>query len=261
MNEERNYEGTSVPQGNDSTTDYNQNPYTEYGQSGYNTYAQPVQEPVKAKTGCATAALVFGIFALLTTLFFINYVFGALSILFAIIYLVKKADIKPKGKVITGLVFSIISLAISTTIWVNAYLYVVNTEVTDIIEDAAALMGEEIDGRQMMDDMIKESTGNAVDLKMVEDFVGGEVSVERVMNFMDGVNEEEIYTFVDKLQRVEVESIPKELQGEITYKKLEKLLGKDFTLRDIMEYVDENMTFSEVTPEDAAGQLDAAPAN
>ena len=271
MSDERNYETNRVPQGdyaapeyeqpNYGSPEYNQNPYggTEYGQTSYNAYSQPVQEPVKAKTGCATAALVFGIFALLTTLFFINYVFGALSILFGVIYLVRKADIKPKGKVITGLVLSVISLAISTTIWVSAYMYIVNTEITDIVEDAGALMGEEIDGREMMDSAIKEATGNAVDLAMVEDFVGGEVTIERVMNFMDGVSEAEIYAFIDTVENMDFSHLAEDFPEGVTYEALEKQLGKDFTLRDIMNYLEENGVVIEVTTEDNG--LDVAPAN
>lgn len=75
-----------------------------------------MQEPVVAKKRFATAALVFGILAFITTLFIINYVFGILSLIFGIVYLVKKADVKPKGKAITGIVLAIFSLVISTTI-------------------------------------------------------------------------------------------------------------------------------------------------
>ena len=102
---------------------------------------------VKAKQGFAIAALVFGIFAFITTLFFINYLFAILALVFGVIYLVKKADIKPKGKAIAGIILAVISLIISTFIWVSAYMYFVKTDVYTIIEDVASIMGEEIDGR------------------------------------------------------------------------------------------------------------------
>ena len=113
-------------------------------------YEAPVEEsfvpqqnatskPVKAKKGFATACLVFGIFAVLTTLFFINYVFGILALIFGIVYLAKKADIKPIGKAITGIVLAAISLIISTCIWVSAYMYFVKTDVYTIMEDAAGI--------------------------------------------------------------------------------------------------------------------------
>ena len=266
MSEERNYEASSVPQGdygmpneeqaNYNTTDYSQNPYAG------TTYTQPVQEPVRAKTGCATAALVFGIFALLTTLFFINYVFGLLSILFGVIYLLKKADIKPKGKVITGLVMSVLSLAISTAIWVSVYNYVVTTNFTDIVEDVVGLTGEEINGDEMMNDIIQSSTGGVMDLEMIENFVGGEVSVERIMQFMDGVTEEDINNFIYKLEYVDPESIPEEfMTDEISYETLVEIFGENFTMRDIFDYVDENLEFKEMPTEGEADMLEAAPAN
>lgn len=239
MSDERNYQGDRVPQGDYGAPEYEQPVYSAP------VYEQTIQEPVKAKTGLATAALVFGILALITTLFLINYVFGILSILFGVIYLAMKADIKPKGKAITGLVLSIISLAISTTIWVGAYMYIVNTEITTIVEDVAALMGEEVDGREMLNEMIMESTGNAVDLSTVEDFVGGEVSIQRAMNFVDGVSEEELYIFIDKMENVDVEALAAEFEGEVTYEALEEKLGSDFTLRDIMEFIDENAVYIE----------------
>ena len=51
-----------------------------------------IQDAVVAKKGFATAALVFGVLAFITTLFVINYVFGILALVFGIIYLAKKAE-------------------------------------------------------------------------------------------------------------------------------------------------------------------------
>lgn len=207
---------------------------------------QPVpQEPVKAKKGFATACLVFGIFAFITTLFLINYVFGILSLIFGIIYLAKKADIKPKGKAITGIVLAVLSLVISTTIWVSAYMYFVKTDVYTIMEDFGTLMGEEIDGRETVNQMVVEATGNMMDLDTIEQFVGGEVTLERMVNFVGDVKEEEINAFVNKVSTMDEASIQNlitEFGGEVTYEKLEEKLGKDFTLRELMDYIDEHAT-------------------
>ena len=198
------------------------------------------QEPVKAKKGFATACLVFGIFAFLTTLFLINYVFGILSLIFGIIYLAKKADIKPKGKAIAGIVLTVISLVISTSIWVSAYMYFVKTDVYTIMEDAAGVLGEEIDGRETINQMLLDSTGGKISIDTVEEFLGGEVSLERLIKFIGDVNEMEITDFINELSEMDpekLEALINEFQGEVTYEKLEEKLGKDFNLRDLMDYV------------------------
>ena len=72
MSEERIYEETVM-----SETSIGETPISEQ-----NTEEMPVQEPVKAKKGFATASLVFGILAFITTLFLVNYVFGFTSAFF-----------------------------------------------------------------------------------------------------------------------------------------------------------------------------------
>lgn len=206
-------------------------------------YEEPVvqqKKPVQAKKGFATACLVFGILALITTLFLINYVFGILSLLFGIVYLAKKADIKPKGKAIAGIVLAAISLVISTSIWVSAYMYFVKTDVYTIMEDVAGIMGEEIDGRETLNQMITEATGGRISIDTIEEFVGGEVSVERLIKFIGDVKDVEITDFINELSEMDpekIESLIAEFQGEVTYEKLEEKLGKDFTLRELMDYV------------------------
>lgn len=205
-------------------------------------YEEPVvqQEPVKAKKGFATACLVFGIFAFLTTLFLINYVFGILSLIFGIIYLAKKADIKPKGKAIAGIVLTVISLVISTSIWVSAYMYFVKTDVYTIMEDAAGFLGEEIDGRETINQMLLDSTGGKISIDTLEEFVGGEISIERLLKFIGDVKDVEITDFINELSEMDpekLEALINEFQGEVTYEKLEEKLGKDFNLRDLMDYV------------------------
>ena len=225
MNEERTYGAPEI-----ENMSYGQ----QYSQ-------QPVYaQPVKAKTGFATAALVFGILAILTTLIFINYLFGILAIIFGIIYLVIKADIKPKGVAITGIVLAAVSLIVSTTLWVSAYVYITRTDISEIVEDVAGLMGEEIDGRDAMNQMVAEATGNAMDLDDIEAFVGGEITIERVVNFVGTVNEEEITNFLDEVSTYDeatLERIAEEFQGELTYEKLEEKVGEDFTLEELMDYV------------------------
>lgn len=204
-----------------------------------------MQEPVVAKKRFATAALVFGILAFITTLFIINYVFGILSLIFGIVYLVKKADVKPKGKAITGIVLAIFSLVISTTIWVSAYNYVTKTEISQIVQDVAGLMGEEIDGKEVLNSYVAEMTGGAVDMETIQQFVGGEVSIERIMNFVGDVNEEEITTFINKISTLDeatIQNLMLEFGGEVTYERLEEKLGVDFTLRELIDYIEAHTT-------------------
>lgn len=201
------------------------------------------KEPVVAKKGFAKASLVFGILALITTLFLINYVFGILSLIFGIIYLAKKADVKPKGKAIAGIVMTVISLVVSTTIWVSAYMYFVKTDIYTIMEDVGAIMGEEINGREMVNQMVVDATGDMMNLETIEKFVGGEVSVERVLKFVGDVKEEEITQFVNELNTMDqasIDNLMQEFDGEVTYEKLEEKLGKDFTLKEVMEFVEKH---------------------
>ena len=198
-------------------------------------YEAPVEEsfvpqqnatskPVKAKKGFATACLVFGILALI----------------FGIVYLAKKADIKPKGKAITGIVLAAISLIISTCIWVSAYMYFVKTDVYTIMEDAAGIMGEEIDGRETLNQMLLDASGNRISIDTIEEFVGGEISVERLLKFIGDVKEMELTDFINELSEMDsekLEALINEFQGEVTYEKLQEKLGKDFNLRDLMDYV------------------------
>jgi len=195
------------------------------------------QEPVAAKTGFATAALVFGILAFITTFFLINYLFGALAIIFAIIYLVKKADVKPKGKAITGLVLAVLSITITTTIIIGTYLYFVNTEIIEMVEDFAELMGEEVDGREVVEQIIFESTGGAIDLETLEKFVGGEVSIQRIVNFMGDVTNVELQDFMQMLQQVDYSILESEFPNGITYEALKEKLGEGFNMRELMAYV------------------------
>lgn len=239
MSEERIYEDVTVEE---AVTEEN---VTEE-QNVYEMPEQAVpQEPVVAKKGFATAALVFGILAFITTLFVLNYVFGILALIFGIVYLVKKADVKPKGKAVAGIVLAAISLIISTTIWVSAYVYVTKTGITQIIEDVGALMGEEIDGRETVNQMVEEMTGNMMSLDTIEQFVGGEVSIERLLTFIGDVKEEEITTFMNKLSALDdasIQNLIAEFGGEVTYEKLEEKLGAGFSLRELIDYIENHIS-------------------
>lgn len=244
MSEERTYDDVMTEETTEEVVEEQPVYASPYEEAPVYEQAVP-QEPTKAKKGFATACLVFGIFAFITTLFLVNYVFGILSLIFGIIYLAKKADIKPKGKAITGIVLTVISLAVSTTIWVSAYMYFVKTDVYTIMEDVGTLMGEEIDGRETINQMVVEATGNMMDLNTIEEFVGGEVSVERIVNFVGDVKEEELTNFVNKVSTMDeasIQNLIQEFGGEVTYDKLEEKLGEDFTLRELMDYIDKNTT-------------------
>ena len=224
---------------------------------------EPAKAPVVAKKGLAKASLTFGILALITTLFFLNYIFGILSLVFGIIYLAKKADVKPKGRAIAGIVCAGLSLVISTTIWVNAYIYFTQTSITDIIDDVIELAGndaisgtlEELtggainkemleqlgSGEELVNNMVENMTGGAVNMETIEAFVGGEVSVDRVVNFIGDVKEEDVNAFVEDITTMDQQTMTEiltEFDGEVTYEKLEEKFGKDFDLKDIMEYIE-----------------------
>ena len=234
MSEERIYEDVAVEESVEESVSYDV-PVQE-------GVPQPeVKEPVVAKKGFAKAALVFGILAFITTLLVINYVFGILALVFGIVYLTRKADVKPKGKAIAGIVLASLSLIISTTIWVSAYNYVTKTEISQIVQDVAGLMGEEVDGKEVINSYVAEMTGGSVDMTTIEQFVGGEISIDRLMKFVGDVPQETITEFVNKVQNMDpavIQNIMTEFEGEITYEKLEEKLGKDFSLKELMEYID-----------------------
>ena len=81
-----------------------------------------------------------------------------------------------------------------------------------------------------------------LNLDTIEAFVGGEVSVDRVLDFVGDVKPEEITGFVSELQIMDMEKvngIMSEFEGEVTYEKLEEKLGEEFSLEDIMDYIKE----------------------
>lgn len=234
MSEERIYEDVAVEEMTEES------PYQAPVQ-------EPVapQEPVVAKKGFAKAALVFGILAFITTLFFINYLFGILALIFGILYLTKKADVKPKGKAITGIVLASLSIVVSTALWVSVYNYILKTDVSQIITDVGSLLGEEIDGEEILNQTVAEMTGGAIDLATIEQFVGGKVSLDKILEFAGDVSEEELTTFVDRAMNMDeasIQNLMTDLGGEISYESLQAKLGENFSLKDLMEYIDQFLT-------------------
>ena len=141
-----------------------------------------------------------------------------------------------------------LSLVISTTLWVSAYVYITKTDVTQIMEDVSGLLGEEIDGREMLNEMIASSTGNMITLDTIEAFIGGEVTVEKLIHFVGDVSEEELNAFINEINtydEAKIMAIAIEFGGEITYESLEAKLGEDFTLRELMDYIS-NITGSSI---------------
>ena len=106
-------------------------------------------------------------------------------------------------------------------------------------------MGEEIDGKEVLNSYVAEMTGGAVDMETIQQFVGGEVSIERIMNFVGDVNEEEITTFINKISTLDeatIQNLMLEFGGEVTYERLEEKLGVDFTLRELIDYIEAHTT-------------------
>ena len=61
-------------------------------------------------------------------------------------------------------------------------------------------------------------TGNMMDMNTIEQFVGGEVSLERIMDFVGDVPEEEITAFVAEVQNMDpavIQNLVAEFEGEI----------------------------------------------
>jgi hypothetical protein len=198
------------------------------------------------KTGLATAALVLGILALVTTLIFINYIFGILALIFAIIYLCKKGKKSAKGRAITGLVLALVSIVISTCLYGGIYIYLTQTNITDIMEDVNTITGGEINPQEMINDAIsssipdqtaiKELLGREIDYDLLCEFVGEEVSLQTILNFVG--DDFDANEFATVLSETDVEAVINHLGGEITYKALEDKIGEDFTYDELKAYLE-----------------------
>ena len=223
---------------------------------------EPVAEPapVKKKNGPATWALILGIFALLTTLVFINYILGLIALILGICYLCRKRPKFAKGRAIVGIVFASISIIASSALWYSVYNYFANTNIVDIIEDAGEVVekvtGQEVNVGTIVDDAIDNVIEDALGgqeqaeevLKPVEqilgqelsydaicEFVGEEVTVKKITNFVgDGIDVNEL---TNVIENVNSGALIEDMGGSITYKAMEEKLGEDFTYQDLLEYI------------------------
>lgn len=207
------------------------------------------------KTGIATAALVFGILSILTICIFLNYVFGLIGLILAIVYLVKKGQKFAKGRAIAALICCVISIGISSVIWYGIYDYLMNTSVIDLAEDLQEATGGEFNVQQMVDDSIDSyldsvvgDQANAAKLEEVEQmigitldyeglcqFVGEEVTVKKLQKFVgDGIDATELSEVITNMDH---QAAVDDIGGAFTYKALEEKLGEGFTYDELLEYL------------------------
>ena len=208
-------------------------------------FTENSEEVKSKKRGLATASLVFGILALITTLFFVNYVFGFIGLILAIVYFCKKGKKYAKGRAITGLVCALLSIALSTSLWVGFYIYVTTTSITDIMDDVSQITGGEFNPEEIVNDFIQsnlpDSTaieqiiGKELNYETLCEFVGEEVSIQTITNFVgDGIDPAEVEELVSTL---DTEAVINDLGGNLTYKAMEEKIGEDFTYQDLKQYL------------------------
>ena len=209
---------------------------------------EPVVETGKKK-GKGTAVLVLAILALITTLFFINYIFGIIAIILAIVFLKDKTRTEGRKKVITGLVIASVSLVLSTALWGYAYYYFTNTPLTQVLEDVSTVTGGAVDVKEVVSqeiektveniegiEQIEEALGKEIDYELIEEFVGEDLSLQKVTAFV-GDGDIDVDKAMEVVEKVDYEKLVEDLDGEITYKKLEDKVGKDFSYDELMEYL------------------------
>lgn len=203
-------------------------------------------ETKEIKNGLATGALVLGILALITTLFFLNYIFGIIGLILAVVYLAKKGEKPAKGKAIAGLVCAAVSIVVSTCIWVGLYVYLTTTGITTLLTDVNKFTGGRVNPETVINEAIESSIadktaieqllGKELNYNTICEFVGEEVSLKTINNFVgDGINGEELKTII---KEVDTAAVISDLGGNLTYKALEEKLGKNFTYDDLKEYLE-----------------------
>ncbi len=200
--------------------------------------AQEVVEPKtenkkKAKGGMATAALILAIISVVTMLFVVNYIFGLIALILAIIYLAKKGERKVRA--IIALVLALISIVGSTVIWYSVYHYFTTTDVNTMMEDLKTVTGGQVDLKDTMDATFKRYLGEDFEMEQLEAFVGGSISYETVTNFIGDATEEEITEFINNFDYYAIE---KDLGVGFTYEDLVEKLGEDFNFYDLKEYME-----------------------
>lgn len=211
-----------------------------------------MEEQMKVKTGTATAALVLGIIALITTLFFVNYIFGLIAIVCAIVFLVRSKGVNAgKGRAITGLALASVSVIASTFIWVSIYNYFTQTDLNTIMKDVATITGGEIDPEEIIAQefdkvlnveqmpelkAVEEALGKEISYDTLKEFVGEDLNVDKITKFVgDGIDTTKIQ---EVAETVDYAAVMEDLDQELTYKKLEEKIGEDFTYEDLIEYLE-----------------------
>lgn len=206
------------------------------------------------KTGMATASLVLGIIAFITTLLLVNYILGLIALILGIIFLVKKGNTTGKGRAGVGIGLAVTSMVLSTVIWVNLYSYLTTTPILDILEDVAELTGGAFDPEEVVNETIENYVYDVLDEKTIEsvekilgdelnyntlvDFVGEDLTVEDIDHFIgdsdiDGDEIEELMAEVD------TKAVTNDLGGKVTYEALEDELGRNFTYEELIEYLED----------------------
>ena len=184
------------------------------------------------KSGLATGALVLGILAIITTLFFINYIFGLIGLILGIVYLVKKGEKKAKGRAIAGIVCTVLSLGVSTWLWGS---YFTTTDIETMMNDLATVTGGQIDPMKDINAAIESALGEGASIDTIEQMIGRELSVKTITEFMGDASAEEIMNYANS---VDMKAIANDLGGEISYDKLAEKLGENFTFEDVKNYVE-----------------------
>lgn len=209
--------------------------------------AQPIVPQEPRRTGLATVALVCGILALNTTLFFINYVYGLIGVICAIVYLCRKEKKYGKGRAIVGLILAILSLFISTSLWVGIGVYVTTSSIEDIIDDIKDATDGIINPEEIINDFIQSNVrdpeaiqqllGKELNYDTLCEFVGEDVSIRDISNFMD--EEYDFDEFMELLSETDGVAVRNDLGGEVTYEALEDKIDEDFTYEDLKEYLED----------------------
>jgi len=198
------------------------------------------------KNGLATGALVLGILALITTLFFINYLLGLIGFILAIVYLIKKGEKRAKGRAIAGLICALLSIILSTALWIGVYTYLTTSSVSTLMDDINKFTNGQVSAEQIVDETISANIQNKAEIERVLGkelnydtickFVGEEVTIETITNFIgDGIDSNEIKTLMEE---IDYSAVVNDLGGEFTYKALEEKIGEDFTYEELKQYLE-----------------------
>lgn len=202
-------------------------------------------ETKRGKNGLATAALVLGILSLITMVLLVNYIFGIVSLVLAIVYLTKKEDKPAKRKAIAGLVCAAVSIVASTCLWIGITVYLSNTGITTIMNDIYNITGGKVNPETIINDAIdsnisdketiEQLLGKELNYHTICEFMGDEVSLTTIDRFVgDGIDGSEIASIINE---TDTNAVIKDLGGDITYKALETKLGSDFTYNDLKTYL------------------------